>query len=816
MLQAIDRLVQAWAAEGGDEEAARARRVLGIILINAFGASWTAVVQGLWGSWHMSVLAVGLLLASPVALGVLRLTASVTGAAHVICGSAFSVFAIVSLATGGTAVAHLFFGAIPALYAVLVISLRGALLWGGLWAGVLALLAGLEAAGTAFPYELERDPMRDDHIRAAFLFLVLALAATSIGEHIRRATRSSAAVSDARYGRLVRSAPLGILSIDAEGRVLEANAAMASLCGAPDASVFVGLDMLNTPAFRSVDVAQNLRERLESGETLTRDASWTTLWGKEVSLRVHIAPIPAPEGETGGYLVLCEDVAEQKRAAAALRESEERRRFVLSNSTDLISAVDEDGSIAFISDNVKRLLGYDAEEAVGAGSEPHVHPEDLERCSAAFRRTLAGETVTVEPFRFQRADGEWRWLESTARPIRKADGRMQIVSATRDVTDRLELERRLRQSQKMEALGLLAGGVAHDFNNLLTVFTAYAEDLADHDDADVRASANDMAAAAERGSALTRRLLTFSRAATHEPRIVDLTDAVASLEAMLGRLLPEDIDLAFDLAGDLPPVRVDPGMIEEAVVNLVLNARAAMPSGGSLVVRTLEVSERDGADGREPEPRQAAIEVSDSGAGMTADVLMRAFEPFFSTKPAGEGSGLGLAMVYGICEQLGGRAEIESAPNAGTTVRLRFPAAEEAGEAPDVERPQGPWVEGCETVLVAEDDPLVRSVIVSSLESSGYRVLVAKDGLDALSQAQARADELDLVLTDVVMPGLSGPEMVAELRAKHPEMRALFVSGYPRGRGGIPFSLEDDQILRKPFTTRDLLGRVRQTLDAQL
>ncbi len=387
--------------------------------------------------------------------------------------------------------------------------------------------------------------------------------------------------------------------------------------------------------------------------------------------------------------------------------------------------------------------------------------------------------------------------------------------------NRRALEGQLRQAQKMEAIGQLTGGIAHDFNNLLTIILSNVE-LVKSDLLPGEEGAPDLAeieAAARKGAAMVRKLLAFSRTGQLELGPVELTRLVRDLSEMLRRLLPETIAVRVTAARDAPPVLADPGAVEQILLNLATNARDAMPLGGALDIvvesRLLDEEFRD-AMGESRAGLYVCLAVADTGGGMEPAVLERLFEPFFTTKPPGVGTGLGMAMVYGLVRQHGGLVDVETAPRRGTTVRVYFPAAAR-GEAPARPRESPPpGAGGSETILLVEDEAGIRRVAQRALERAGYRVLTAEDGVEGLDVVRAHGGEIRLVVSDVVMPRCGGPELrEAVLRAGH-SMPFLFMSGYAARDAGVAEKLEPDlPVLHKPWSVTDLLGRVRQMLDAK-
>jgi signal transduction histidine kinase/CheY-like chemotaxis protein len=406
-------------------------------------------------------------------------------------------------------------------------------------------------------------------------------------------------------------------------------------------------------------------------------------------------------------------------------------------------------------------------------------------------------------------------------------GESLIVVNSRDVTAQKELEAQLRQAQKMEAVGRLAGGVAHDFNNLLLVISGHRELLerSCSGPARLRESLAEIGRAVERAAALNRQLLAFSRRQMLEPKVLDLNSVVAAAGKMLRRLIGEDVRLITKLQPELNPVRADPGQLDQVILNLALNARDAMPQGGILQLETREVKlDRVPADRIPPEApcgsRYVLLAVSDTGIGMTPEVQARIFEPFFTTKAEGQGTGLGLAVVHGIIEQSGGYLEVVSRPGSGTTFNIYLPAVRGPAEGQITSKCQavsapGRLVTGRgETVLLAEDEDPVRAVTAQLLKALGYRVLEASSGTEALRLAETSREKIDLLMADVVMPGLSGRQLAETLQSRNPGLKVLFQSGYTDDtivRCGIIQA--EVAFLQKPFTVDALAKKLREVLE---
>jgi two-component system cell cycle sensor histidine kinase/response regulator CckA len=448
-----------------------------------------------------------------------------------------------------------------------------------------------------------------------------------------------------------------------------------------------------------------------------------------------------------------------------------------------------------------------------------LHPDDRERVDGLARKALAGENggEYIADYRaIGLTDKVERWLSARGRVFFDPEGKpLRFTGVTIDITQRKQLEEQFRQAQKLEGIGRLAGGVAHDFNNLLTAITGYSE-MALEDlplQHPVRASIEEVVKAAARASALTRQLLTFSRRQPSHTETIALNDLVLDIQNMLGRLIGEDVTLAICLDPAVGAIRADAGHIEQVIMNLVVNARDAMPDGGKLTIETAHrfVEERfaQSHPGLAPGP-YAALTVTDSGTGIPADVRDHIFEPFFTTKQAGKGTGLGLSTVYGIVKQCGGSIFVNSEIGRGTKFTVLLPSVEvEHGIA--AARPSVAMPSGTETILLAEDDAGVRSFVRRTLERHGYRVLECSNGVEGIDRARRHPASIHLLLTDAIMPEMSGSELAAEFAACRPGIPVLCMSGYndlvwPEAAAGSSY-------IQKPFTPAALLTRVRAALD---
>jgi PAS domain S-box-containing protein len=512
---------------------------------------------------------------------------------------------------------------------------------------------------------------------------------------------------------------------------------------------------------------------------------------------------------------------ERKRAEDALRESETTYRSLVETSPYGIFRSTLDGRLLAVNPALVSMLGYASEAELldkRLTSDILAVPEDRDRLLDAVVMT---GSVTHESV-WKRKDGRRITVRQTGRVARQADGSVaHFTVVVEDITQHRLLEDQLRQAQKMEAVGRLAGGVAHDFNNLLTAILGSNDLLLEtlppnHPGA---ADALETRKAALRAADLTRQLLAFSRQQVLAPRVLSINGVVADMDRMLRRLIGEDVDLRTILAADVGAVRADLGQLEQVILNLAVNARDAMPQGGKLTIETsnVDLDEAYGAAHAAVQPGPyVSLAVSDTGSGMDVATQARIFEPFFTTKPKGKGTGLGLATVYGIVKQSGGHISVDTEPDRGTSFKIYLPRVAAAVEAAEAPQPGGASLRGSETVLLVEDQEEVRRLTSRLLEARGYRVLVAADGHEALSMAESLAGPLHLLVTDVVMPHLSGREVALLLAPQHPAMRVLYLSGYADEsivRHGV---LEPGvAFLQKPFTADALARKVRAVLDAE-
>jgi two-component system, cell cycle sensor histidine kinase and response regulator CckA len=490
---------------------------------------------------------------------------------------------------------------------------------------------------------------------------------------------------------------------------------------------------------------------------------------------------------------------------------------IVEGSEDAILSVGLDGTITSWNRGAEHLYGYSADEVIGRPLEVFLSREETKEVRESLDSLRRGGRIGPIDARRTRKDGRIVQVTLSMSPIRDSAGRLVGASAIgRDVTDRKHLEEQFRQAQKMEAVGRLAGGVAHDFNNLLTIINGYTQELLDNPRAsDATPMLEQIARAGERAAALTQQLLAYSRRQMLQPEVIDLNALVTDAGSMLRRIIGEDVDLLTRLDPGLPRVKADRGQMNQVLLNLCVNARDAMPTGGRLTIET-RAATLDRAAARPlnvSEGTYARLTVSDTGCGMDADTQSHIFEPFFTTKPTGQGTGLGLATVYGIVKQSNGCITVHSEPHCGSTFHIYLPAC--AAREVAVQVTHVP-TRGTETVLLVEDEGAVRRLAERALTRAGYTVLAASRGDEALQRVTTSSQPIDLLVSDVVMPGMSGRELADRLRARDPQLRVLFVSGYSEElveRHGV--SGDDAAFLHKPFLPLDLTRAVRDALDSR-
>jgi len=626
-----------------------------------------------------------------------------------------------------------------------------------------------------------------------------------------------------RLRAVVDTAIDGVILIDANGVILMFNPACERLFGYAAFEVIGrNVKMLMPEPYQSEHDAY-LRNYRETGVRKIIGIGREVLGRKRggATFPMDLSVAEASEDGLPIFVGIIRDLTERKAAERALREGAERLRAVVETAVDGVILINARAQVLMFNPACERLFGYTAAEVIGQNVRmlmPEPYRSEHDGYIANYRETGAAKIIGIgREVLGRRKDGSTFPMDLSVGEA-KQEGESIFVGVIHDLTGRKRTEEQLVQAQKMETVGQLSGGIAHDFNNLLTVILGNAEALSLRLKArdDLKQLAETIMFAAERGAELTQRLLAFSRRQVLQPAAIDCNAMVESMRVLLRRMLREDITLNIH-APPAPVVAIaDAAQLESALLNLSLNAQDAMPSGGTLTLATTEVELDEtsfGGDAGIRPGRYVAISVTDDGIGMTRAVADRAFEPFFTTKEVGKGSGLGLSMVYGFAKQSNGHVTIYSEVGLGTSIRLYLPIADNT-QAAVSRQVEVKTVGGSETVLIVEDDPYVRSHAIASLESIGYRVIVASDGPEALSLLRGGA-EPDLLFTDLVMPGgVDGWELAAKARDLRPGLKVLFTSGYPletlTDRGatdpGAP-------LLSKPYRLADLARCVREVLD---
>ena len=634
---------------------------------------------------------------------------------------------------------------------------------------------------------------------------------------------------------ILEAIPDAVAAVNQQGIIIQVNSQAEALFGyTRDELIGQKIEMLVPERHRPQHHTH--RDHFHQQPKIRRMGSGLDLYGRrrdgsEFPVEISLSPVATGNGIV--VLSAIRDISDRKRIeeelrraneeldrrkSRELRESQNRLALIVDSSQDAIIGKSLDGIVTHWNKGAEEIYGYTAQEMIGRPISTLAPPERADEIPAILQRIRNGQRV--EYFESVRVTKDKRKLNVSisVSPIHDAEGKVVGASTiARNITAQKKVEDQLRQSQKMEAVGRLAGGVAHDFNNLLGIVTACSELLRSKVDADAVEYIDNIREAGKRGASLTRQLLSFSRRQPLQVQVLDLNDRLKDVSKLLKPLMGDDVEIVLSPRPGAAIVEADPGHLDQIVVNLAVNARDAMPRGGKLIIETA-VFDFDESFVREHPSmkpgRYVMLAVSDSGVGMDEATRSRIFEPFFTTKEVGKGSGLGLATVYGIIKQSGGHVWVYSEVGQGTTFKIYLPSAdykvESAAEKPEEALP--PRREGA-TILLAEDDAIMRRLTRKMLEEHGYKVLEAEDGHAALKVMESGNIPIDLTLTDVMMKGMTGPELVRQLLGSYPQMRVVYMSGYTGelvAHQGLDASI---RLLEKPFTRAALLKTVGAALE---
>jgi two-component system cell cycle sensor histidine kinase/response regulator CckA len=623
--------------------------------------------------------------------------------------------------------------------------------------------------------------------------------------------------SEERYRRIVETTHEGIATLDPKGRITFVNRRLTEMFQYPEQKMhgkLLSYFMAAGPeAGTAVPAVAN-----ENQEILEQRVRYLRKDGSELWVLLRMSPIRDADGRFIGALAMLMDKTHSIVAEEALRKSEEQYRQIVETTSDGIIKINTHRKIEFVNRRFAEMLGYEPAAMIQRSVFEFMSAAAKRTAESSMKRRKAGETKAVNTT-FRHQNGRDIAVNLAGSVILDEAGRyIGYLAAVRDITEQNKLEEQLRQSQKMDAVGQLAGGMAHDFNNLLTVINGYSELAITQlqPDNPLQNAMEQIKKAGTRAAALTRQLLAFSRKQILMPTVVDLNELISELEKMLQRLIGEDVLLRTKLAPDTGSIKADRGQIEQVVMNLVINARDAMPSGGELTLETHNVDLTEDFSRQHLGVSPGAyvmLAVSDTGVGMSAETKARIFEPFFTTKEAGKGTGLGLSTVYGILQQSGGSIWVYTELGRGTTFKVYLPHfADDSLRSRPTNAPRG-GKQGTETILLTEDDEMVRTLATKVLTGYGYQVLTAANGREAISIVEHHSHPIHLLITDVVMPGMHGRDLADRLTALRPELRVLFMSGYTDRAIVHEQFLDEKTFIQKPFSPQRLASKIREILD---
>jgi PAS domain S-box-containing protein len=654
-------------------------------------------------------------------------------------------------------------------------------------------------------------------LRFSLLGVSIVCYAARLGLSQYREAKSATEVQT--HALAMESAADGISIVGRKGEHVYANSAFAKMLGFERASEIIGKNWREVYDVRDTELLEDqVKDSLEKSGRWSEQISLSRRNGTRIPVEMAVTAMPQ-----GGVVCVTRDISDRLKAERAHSETEAKYKMFIEQvaAVSYIAEVGFRGKWHYVSPQVETILGYTPEEWL-ADSENWtrlVAEEDHPLIEAAEENCMRAKRFQAE-YRLRRRDGGIIWVSDNAVFVPGSESHPLMEGIIVDITERRVLEDQLQQARRMEAVGRLAGGVAHDFNNLLTIIKGYVELALSRigGQPELRGNIQQISDAAERAVTLVRQLLAFSRKQVLKPKVLDLNGIVLNMDKMVRRLMNENIEMRTSVEKNLGTVKADPGQIEQVILNLIVNARDAMPDGGKLWIETRNVELESGMASDQASIKAGPyvmLSVRDTGVGISAETLPHIFEPFYSTKESSRGTGLGLSTVYGIVRQSGGHISVTSELGKGTTFKVYLPRVEEVAQRPQ----KAEWVEaatggGGETILLVEDEPAVRELARTVLSEQGYKVIEAQNSEDAVRLAGKHRSEIHLLLTDVVMPGMSGRDLAKHLTALHPYLRVLYMSGYTHNVIAENGTLEEGlSFLQKPFAPLALTQRVRETLD---
>jgi PAS domain S-box-containing protein len=653
-------------------------------------------------------------------------------------------------------------------------------------------------------------------LRFSLLGVSIVCYAARLGISQFRESKSANAVQTHKLA--MDSAINGMAILDAAGKYIYVNPAYARMVANADPEAVLGKSWRHISTARDADpVEQDIRRSLKEhgkwfGPITVHHASGTV-----VPMEMAVTSLA-----DGGTICVSRDISDRVSAQRARDQAEIKYRMLVEQvaAISYIAELGVRGQWLYVSPQIESMFGYTADEWMSTSRDwiRHIPAEDHPIVHAAEEASSRGEPFQAE-YRITRKDGQTMWVSDTAVVVRGSDSHPVMEGLIVDITERKLLENQLMQARKMEAVGMLAGGVAHDCNNLLTIIKGYIEIALQRclNQPALHSDIRRIEDAADRAVALVRQLLAFSRKQVLRPKILDLNSIVVNLDQLLRRLMSANIEMKTFVSKDLGAIKADPGQIEQVIMNLVVNARDALPEGGRIIIETsnVDLDSSYTLDHTVVRPGPyVLLAVTDTGVGMTPDTVAHIFEPFYTTKESGRGTGLGLSTVYGIVKQSGGYIWVYSELGKGTTFKVYLPRVKDEVQAPAAETPVSATRNAHETILLVEDEPVVRELAQMVLSERGYKVIEAHTPEEAERLAGNNGAEIHLLLTDVVMPGSSGRELAKTLTGRYPNLRVLYMSGYTHNVIAQDGTLEEGiSFLQKPFTPQVLAEKVREVLD---